>query len=251
MKRRHLIQASAAAISTAAIGGTALAAAHKGRWRGVIGYFADAGTRTGSEYFSVTRHAGGDATLRAVCEMDDDALVRDTVLTLGPGDLPKQAYLKTTQYGETVGTAWYRFNGQRVYADIQSGNANSVRQAKRFETPPRFFGTHSLVNDAWLARLIGPGETRLEMTDLLSTSLAANGSGVPGLYQTQATISLVGEDSVDVAAGRFDCQHYRVAYGDYPPLDMWVTGPERLLALMSWAHLAGRYELLTLEHEAP
>lgn len=251
MKRRQLIQASAATIGTAAITGRAVAAAHKGRWRGIIGYFADAGTRTGSEYFSVTRHAGDGATLRAVCEMDDDALVRDTVLTLGPRDLPKQAYLKTTQHGETVGTAWYRFDGQSVHADIQPGSGPAARLTKRFGAPPRFFGTHSLVNDAWLARLMGPGETRLEMTDLLSTSLAANGSGVPGLYQTQATISLVGEESVDVAAGRFECQHYRVAYGDYPPLDMWVTGPERLLALMSWAHLAGRYELLSLEHEAP
>lgn len=159
--------------------------------------------------------------------MDDDALVRDAILALDPAARPAEAFVRIVEHGAHRGSRWYRFDaGER----------------------PRFFGTHSLINDGWLAALgagMARGETR-RLDGLLTCSLAANGGGAPALHETAATLAYAGETSVTVPAGSFACRHWRVGYGDYPPLDMWVTGPLDLLVAMRWEHTGARYELVSL-----
>lgn len=220
----------------------------RARWNGEIGYFASGGARTGRELFSISVHDDGSTTLRAQCEMDDDALVRDVILVLGPDDRPAQAFARIVEPGRPPGSAWYRFRDGLVEADIDLGEGPPQRVSRSFATPIRFFGTHSLVNDGWLARLapeLRAGEA-VDLRDLVANSLAANGGGPPGLFATQANLVFVGAAEIEVRAGRFDCRHYRVRYGDYPALDMWLTGPVHLLVKMEWSHLGGRYELLSL-----
>lgn len=190
------------------------------RWHGEIAYRGAGGAPTGREVFSVSVHADSSSILRAQCEIDDDALVRDAILALDLDGLPAEAFVRTIERGAHAGSRWYRFD-----------------RAPR----PRFFGTHSLVNDGWLARL-GPGRHER----LLACSLQANGGGAPGLYETAATVEFAGAGERTVAAGRFACRHWRVGYGDYPPLDMWVTGPLDLLVAMEWSHLGARYEMTAL-----
>ena len=191
------------------------------RWQGEIAYLNSSGTRTGRERFSVSVHGDGGQVLRAQCEMDDDALVRDCVLALDPGGLPSEAFVRTVEGGRRSGSRHYRFDG---------------------DPRPRFFGTHSLINDGWLVRL---GEGR--QTGLLACSLQSNGGGAPGLFETEAVVTFAGDEEIDVPAGRFACRHWRVGYGDYPPLDMWLTGHLDLLVLMTWSHIGARYELRSLE----
>lgn len=197
------------------------------RWRGEIAYLGAGGEATGRELFSVSVHADGSVTLRAQCEMDDDALVRDAILSLDAEGLPAEAFVRTVEQGRHIGSRWYRFDA-----------------APR----PRFFGTHSLVNDGWLARLgaaMRAGERR-RLDGLITCSLQANGGGAPALHETSAILAYVGEERVTRPAGDFNCRHWRVGYGDYPPLDMWVTGPLDLLVAMEWRHLSARYELASL-----
>ena len=192
----------------------------RSRWQGEIAYLDPSRGRTGREVFSVSVHGDGSQVLRAQCEMDEDALVRECVLALDAGGLPVEAFVRTVEGGLHSGSRHYCF-------------ADDPR--------PRFFGTHSLINDGWLARL------REGRHALLACSLQANGGGVPGLFETEAVVTFVGEAELDVPAGTVACRHWRVGYGDYPPLDMWVTGPLDLLVLMTWGHLGGRYELQSLE----
>jgi hypothetical protein len=215
----------------------------RGRWQGELGYFDSSGARTGRELFSVSVHADGSRTLRAQCEMDDDALVRDVVLALGADGLPGEAFVRIVEGGRTSGSGWYRFDGNGAEFEVRmpAGEVRSGREEGRFP----FFGTHALVNDGWLARLAARG-TQSKLERLATCSLQANGGGVPGFHVTEASVDHVGDVPVEVAAGRFECAHFRVGYGDYQPLDMWVTGPELLLVQMSWEHLQGRYELLSL-----
>lgn len=220
----------------------------RARWNGEIGYFDSGGARTGRELFSVSVHDNGATTLRAQCEMDDDALVRDAILVLRPDDGPAQAFVRIVESGRPAGSAWYRFRDGLVEADIDLGADPPQRESRSFATPARFFGTHSLVNDGWLARLapeLRAGES-VDLFDLVASSLAANGGGPPGIFVTAASVAFVGVAEIEVQAGRFACRHYRVRYGGYPPLDMWLTGPVHLLVKMDWSHLGGRYELLSL-----
>ena len=222
----------------------------KGRWQGEIGYFDAAGASTGRELFSLSLHADGSRTLRAQCEMDDDRLVRDVLLALEPDGRPGEAFVRIVEAGGSIGSGWYRFDDQG--ADVEIRCAGAAVETRREALPAGFgfFGSHALVNDGWLSRLATRGTTT-KLQQLATSSLQANGGGVPAFHVTEADIEHVGDVFIEVAAGGFECAHYRVGYGDYPALDMWVTGPELLLVRMSWEHLQGRYELLQLSGGDP
>ena len=209
---------------------------------GTIGYFASDGTRTGGELFSVSREANGSAVLRAQCVMEDDALVRDCLLCLDADNTPREAFVRTIEGGEAMGSGHYRFDKGRIRADIlpARGEPESIQLAETC----RFFGTHSLVNDGWIARALG-GETRADLT-VHANSVAANGGGVPGLFATRAIVEDHGARGKKVAAGTFDCRLVTVTYGDFPPIEMWLLDRLDVLAFMRWDHLDGYYELLSL-----
>lgn len=222
-----------------------------GGWHGEIGYFDASGARTGRELFSLSRHGDGSRTLRAQCEMDDDDLVRDSLLMLAPDGKPSEAYVRIVEAGTPLGSGWYRFAGGEVEAHVLEPGCPPVLQSIRLPDEILFFGSHALANDAWLARLAEtlPKGSSARLDNLVTCSLQANGGGVPAIHVTAARIEYVGDTEVEVAPGNLPCRHYRVGYGDYPPLDMWVTGPERILVRMTWGHLAGRYELLALSED--
>lgn len=209
---------------------------------GTIGYFGANGARTGSELFSISREADGASILRAQCVMDDDALVRDGLLCLDPDDAPREAFVRTIEGGQTLGSGHYRFGAAGILADIAPAHGEP-RRIERDEVC-RFFGTHSLVNDGWIVRALA-GERRAEIT-VHANSLAANGGGVPGLYQSRAVVEEHPRERREVAAGAFDCRFVTVSYGDYPPIEMWLCDRLDLLAFMRWDYLDGHYELLSL-----
>ncbi len=59
-------------------------------------------------------------------------------------------------------------------------------------------------------------------------------------------------DLIEVEAGRFDCDHFRIHphRKDWTPLEMWITGEDRILCRMDWAVLDSSYRLLELRSSA-
>jgi len=176
---------------------------------GTIGYFGVQGVRAGSELFSVSREADGSSVLRAQCIMDDDALVRDCLLCLDATDRPREAFVRTIEGGVLLGSGHYSFGPSKIHARIAPahGEAEHIESA----APCCFFGTHSLVNDGWIARAMG-ADRRAKIT-VHANSLAANGGGVPGLHATCAVIEDHGTERREVGAGAFDCRFLTVTYG--------------------------------------
>lgn len=201
------------------------------RLSGRIAYLDGSGQPTGRELFSISVHADGSRTLRAQCEMDDDALVRDALLAIGPDNRPREAFVRIVERGTHLGS--------RYYDSRELGGAG-------------YFGTHALANDAWVALLGGDladGESRA--VEGLTCSHQANGGGVPAMLASHAVLMRLGAESLSVAAGRFDVVHWSVAYGGHTPIDFWTTGPDHVLVLMTWPHLNGRYELAQLDEVQP
>ena len=215
------------------------------RLHGRLLYRDAAGGVTGEERFTIGEHGDGSRTLQAMCRMDDVDLVRTAMLVLDGEGLPHEAHVRIVEGGRHKGSAFYRFGEDAVEAVLAPSGDTLRLQTDR---PPRFFGTHSLVNDAWLALLgsgLAPGGTRM-LENLVTCSLRADGGGQPGLFTTSAELTLVGEEPRKTAAGSFDCRHYAVRYGDYPALHMWTAGSLDVLVWMEWSHLAGNYELAEL-----
>ncbi|MEE4155228.1 MAG: hypothetical protein V2I27_13810 [Erythrobacter sp.] len=220
------------------------------RWRGTIAYRTMSGASTGEERFTVAEHGDGSLSLRALCHMDDLGLVRDALLVLDPAGGPSEAFVRIVESGRHSGSALYRFGGSSVEAMLSlSGETRRIR----LNGPPRFFGTHSLVNDAWLARLVTeriPGKAH-RFDDIVTCSHEADGGNSPGLMVGSATLTFEGEEERTSPAGAFACRRWSVAYGEFPPLFMWTTGPLELLVRMEWSHLGGCYELTELVRDDP
>lgn len=211
------------------------------RLRGEIGYFRAGGERTGRELFSMAVHADGSRTLRAWCEMDDEQVVRDVILAMAPGWTFREAYVRLVVGGRHGGSGWFRAEGAAIACDSLGREGERRSERLELEEAPRFFGTHALANDAWLAALAHkPG------TPVPACSAAANGATPPGIVQVPVALEALGTRPLTVAAGRFDAQGFAVRYGDYPPLTMWVSGEDLVLVRMEWSHLDGVYELVNL-----
>lgn len=219
----------------------------RARLHGVIGYFTSTGEPTGRERFALSHHADGSRTLRAQCELDDLGVVRDCVLALDPEWRPTEAYVRTMARGAHAGSAWFRFADDGAYCHGVAADGAPFGQHEPTAGRAPFFGTHSLVNDGWLARLARPaqGEPVL-MADLPACSLAADGATPPRIELGSATVSYLGDEEITVAAGSFHCRRHAIAYGDFPPLEAWTTGEHHLLVQMRWTHLDGLYTLRSL-----
>lgn len=211
------------------------------RLEGELGYFRTDGTPTGRERFSISVHADGARTLRAQCEMDDEAVVRDVLLAVGPDWSFREAYVRLIVEGRHGGSGWFRADGAAITCEALGRSGERVGERLELAAPPRFFGTHALLNDAWLAAFAAE-----QPREVPACSAAANGATPPGIVQVPVAIEPLGEEVVETPAGRFPAERFRVRYGEFPPLDMWVTGEDRVLARMVWAHLDGVYELTEL-----
>lgn len=217
------------------------------RWRGRIGYYDGAGRLNGHEFFTINRYGDGRLSLGATCEIDDDGLTRDIVLNLDGNDAPIDAYVHTVEGGTLQGSARYHFDGDTCHGALLSpGQTAPTHQSMSTKVP--FFGTHSLINDAWLARCIQDERDTVQLDAMLTCSLQANGGGVPGVIATSATLTRLSAASIETPAGRFDTRHFQVAYGDYPPIDMWVGEHEYVLVKMVWEPANVSYQLLSLDH---
>lgn len=196
------------------------------RITGRIAYLDANGGPTGRELFSISVHADGSRTLRAQCEMDDDALVRDALLVLDADLHPVEAYVRIVEDGRAIGS--------RHYAPAVLAGAD-------------FFGTHALLNDAWMAL---PGADLADGEHRTLTGFAcshqANGGGVPALLASAVTLTRLGAERIAVPAGDFDTVHWTLTYAGHTPIDVWTTGEDAILVRMSWDFLAARYELVEM-----
>jgi hypothetical protein len=199
------------------------------RIAGRLAYLDAAGNPTGRELFSISVHGDGSRTLRAQCEMDDDALVRDAILVLDAGARPAEAFVRVVENGTASGSAHF--------TDLSAHD---------------YFGTHALINDGWVSFAgahLADGESVVVRG--LACSHQANGGGAPKPMPSEALLTRIGAEALTVAAGRFETVHWTVTYQGHTPIDMWTTGEDRVLVLMTWDHLNGRYELVQLDESHP
>lgn len=207
---------------------------------------------TGREYFSVTVHPQGARTLRAQCEMDDDRLLRDVVLTLDGDWRPCDAFVRLMIDDRFVGSTWFRFDGR--IAECEGLTARDGRFSQRFDVAEgtACFGTHSLHGDAWTAarlrRHAGPVESFRFVT--FASSVLANGGSGPALLPVPPGFARVldrGTESVTTPAGVIRTQHVRIEVPGVDCFDIWAGGEDCLPVRLTSDTLRQTYEMVTID----
>lgn len=224
-------------------------------YRGKVLYLTDGVGEMGREHFHVTITPDGTRTLRATCEMDDDDLLRDVVMTVDARWRPLDAFVRLTIGGTFAGSSWFRFTDD--LAECQAYTARDGRIDQRFATAGRVasLGTHPVHGDAWsLAKfpVREPGAL-IEVTDLnFTTSHAANGGTGPYLMPSSGRMKrrYVGRETIDVQAGRFDAHRFQMVFSDYPPIDIWATDVDCMPLRLRWDLLRQTYELVEVSGDA-
>lgn len=216
--------------------------------QGQIGYFGDAGRDIGRETFQISQTSLHRRSLTALCELPESGVVRSCQLEVDAILEQAEAFVRVEEYGEWLGSARYAVGQGSTEATIFRPDAAAAHKRAK-SGPSIFFGTHSLINDGWLPAL-ATGELELEksgtFSGLATCSLQADGGGAPDLLFSDGWFEPLGHRVVDVAAGRFACLGWRVGYGDYPPLDIWLTIADHVMVLMDWPENSCRYELLAV-----
>jgi hypothetical protein len=223
-------------------------------YRGRMVYSTNGVGETGREFYSVTVQPDGSRTLRAQCEMDDDRLLRDTVLTLGPDWRPRDGFMRLTLGGAAAGSTWFRFEDE--FAECEGQTLREGRFRQRFDVPggTHCFGTHSLHGDAWtvarLRRHAGAPDAFPFVT--FASSVLPNGGSGPVLIPVPAGFARVrdlGEERVRVPAGEFACTHVRIEVPGVDCFDVWAAGDDALPIRLTSDVLNQTYETVALEGE--
>jgi hypothetical protein len=219
-------------------------------YRGRISYIHDRLGETGREWFTVTVGPDGQRTVRALCEMDDDRVLRDVTYTVDGAWRPQDAFVRLSVADRFVGSAWFRFSEQGAECEAHLAREGRVSQRVDLGHRPPIFAPHPLVCDGWQAAAFD--HSRPEMVQLFpgacNSSHMANGGSGPLIGWVDKKLEHVGDGTLTVPAGTFDVRHYRIILpDDRPPLLLWVTGEDRLLVRLSWTLLESRYDLVEVE----
>ena len=217
------------------------------------------GAERGREYFTLTQQGDGTDVLLAHCEIDDaPPVIRDVSMALRHADSsPLDCSVRLTVGGKFEGSGWMRF--AEGYAECESFNSRDGRISQRLETPAKvqWLQSHPIIGDALLMKLYdlshGPGKQ--DFKDLFLTSPDHRGATGPQFFVTGLSLVYVGEEDIEVVAGKFRARHFQVTGTagnlpeEHPPYDVWCTADDDYILLRANAavYMQTHYELTGLQ----
>ncbi len=218
-------------------------------YRGKIVYTGDEVGERGREWFTVTKYPNGDRTIRAMCEIDDTAVLRDVTYSVNERWQPLDAFIRLTVKDKFMGSGWFRFTDNVAECETFMADGGRVSQKIEVASRPPFFGVHPVACDCWCLGgydLANPERIQALPGGMMS-SLLSNGASGPMLTRLDLTVEYLGTEEITVPAGTFQTNHFRFLLEDIPAEDLWCYGDDFLFVKIRWNHLATTYELVELE----
>ncbi|KPP94886.1 hypothetical protein [Erythrobacter sp. HL-111] len=220
------------------------------------------GKERGREWFNFSHHADGSIIMSAQCEIEepDPTVLRNITYHIGPGMVPQNLLVHLTLGDEFLGSGWMRHDAEAGTISCESYGPSIGRNSQLREDVGEFdgFGTHPVVGDGFLTRIMdvakGPHKRRLRV---FLPSPDHRGATPPQISEVFITLEYVGEEEKTVAAGTFQCRHFRfvddapegMGGTTHPDYDMWVTADEDNVLVYGSidGYMMNRYELVELE----
>ena len=209
------------------------------------------GAERGRENFQLDVHRDGSRVLAAHCEIDDaPPVVRDVNLRVDADNLPRECFVRIAVGGQFRGSGWFNFGPTEAQCESNTTVEGRVSQRFPLQSPLLAFGNHAIINDAYAMSLYdlsqGPGKQSFFM---LLSSPDHRGATGPMIFPVQLAIEYVGEEEIEVIAGRFKARHFRILDvgmpEEHPDYDLWVTADEHYIVLRATVtgYMQTAYEL--------
>lgn len=219
------------------------------------------GQERGREWFTFTHHTDGKKTLRARCEIDEPAptVHRDVVYSLDENDRPMDCFVRLTVGDRFMGSGLFIIGPDTIECESYGPSIGRVSQVMPLGGDFDGFGTHPIVGDAYITRKIDRslGVHKRNFRCFLP-SPDHRGATPPLIAETNIALGYVGEETVTVAAGTFDCYHFQftdeagsmlsVDGNAHPPYDVWVTADDDAIFVQGGVggYMQTWYELVEL-----
>jgi hypothetical protein len=214
----------------------------------------------GREWFAFTHHGDGSVILRARCEIEEPepTVLRDIVYALGPNGRPNDLHVHLTVGDQFMGTGWLHHGDGTVECESFGPSIGRLSQRVDYQGAIDGFGTHPIVGDGYLtSRMdVSKGPHRREMRVFLP-SPDHRGATPPMIAEVRIMLDYLGDERVTVAAGTFDCRHFRFVDESsegmggkaHPHYDMWVTADADSIFVQGGVggYMQTWYELAELE----
>ncbi|MNM28030.1 hypothetical protein D3C81_385370 [compost metagenome] len=209
------------------------------------------GAERGRESFRLDVHRDGSRVLAAHCEIDDaPAAVRDVNLRLDADNLPQECFVRIAVGGQFRGSGWFAFGPTEAQCESTTTVEGRISQRFPLQAPLQAFGNHAIINDSYAMSLYdlsqGPGKQTFFM---LLSSPDHRGATGPMIFPVSLAIEYVGEEEIEVIAGRFTARHFRILDvgmpEEHPDYDLWVTADEHYIVLRATVtgYMQTAYEL--------
>lgn len=177
----------------------------------------------GSEHFQILVRPDESRTLIVWHDLAAKNAQFTVVQQVDPQFQPVEAYVSYWNEGRYKGSAFFRRDGAVMRGEAE-GPAG--RRSQAVTLPARFsFGAHPVAGDGWHTANYLAEQGGVQQLSLFSLEAGPDvtkpvqGSIVP------LSIERLGEETVEVPAGRFTTTRYRLAGMN----DIWVTGPDRVV----------------------
>lgn len=211
----------------------------------------------GIEDFIWVEHEDGRRTLNAHCEIHEPApnVVRDVVYSVDADNRPLDVLLRLTVGGSFMGAGMFRIDGDAIECDSYGPSIGRLSQRVDTGGDYAWFGTHPLSADGYntcnFDRSEGPCKRRMRS---FLTSLDHRGATPPQVNGHHIFLEYVGDEEITVAAGTFQCRHFRFVGENedplaHPPYDLWVTADDDNIFVLGQVegYMKTHYELVALD----
>ena len=220
--------------------------------RGTIAYVRDDTGRQGRDDFTLTHLPDDSWLVNARTTSADTGILREVIHLLDPGHRPVSSHIVQWRHGEPQGDGWLTADERGVHASVAMAGQGRLEQHLRTPTWPAFIVPHAVVCDAFITATYDRDRGgRQPIVGGVRSSPRADGTTGPlGSVMDDLALTLLGEESIDVPAGRFATDHYLVESDGGAVEHLWITPSERLLVRLRSDRLATTYEIDHLESDA-
>lgn len=215
-----------------------------------VDYIRRDGKPRGQERALVTVHEDGRRTLRTLSEIYEAEVLRDVTYTVDADYRPLEAFVRVSVQDRYLGSAWFRFNDQRVECETASADGVRQSQSMALEAPAMSFLSHAVASDVWhgaaLRKQLDLGPQAI--TPLLTCSPRHDGSTAPKLASWPLRAVFLGVESLETVAGAMEAEHirYEEPSGELF-LDTWCSADgDRILLRMYYPPFESTYVLRSL-----
>ncbi len=183
------------------------------------------------ERFLLTANPDGSRSLRTLTQSPKGDLLRDANQMAAENWRPIEAIGRLYYKNEAHGSVMRRVVGDTLHSWVW--NQNTEVDYAAFDAPPHMsIGYHAIILDSWKMCFIDHANKDPQEIMVHSVSNTWNGSTLSHGQKIPSQARYDGTETLDLPAGRYDCDRYIWATSFGKELHVWSTGPHRMLARM-------------------